>query len=50
MRQNDPRCDVHMYQNKPNAKKLFLWLQFLGGVGCFHLSLPNYYIFQGKQF
>jgi hypothetical protein len=23
---NNPRCDVHMYQKKPNAKFMFLWL------------------------
>jgi hypothetical protein len=36
MSKNNPRCDVHMYKNKPNAKFLFLWLQLLKGVVCFH--------------
>lgn len=36
----NPRRDVHMYSKKPNvhAKFIFLWLQFLGGVVCFHLE------------
>ncbi len=33
--QKSPKCDVHTCQTKPNAKFLFLWLQFLGGVCAF---------------
>jgi len=41
--QNNPRCDVHMYPKKPNAKFLCFWLQFLGGIVCFHpLKMGNY--------
>ncbi len=36
MNKNNPRCDVQLYLEKPNAKFLFLRLQFLGGVVCFH--------------
>jgi hypothetical protein len=34
--QENQRCDVHMYPKKPNANFLFLWLQFLGAIVCFH--------------
>jgi hypothetical protein len=36
MNKNNPRYDVRMYPKKPNAEFLFLWLQFLRGVMCFH--------------
>jgi len=39
MNKNNPRCDVHMNKKKPKAEFLFLWLQFLGGIMCFHLDV-----------
>jgi len=44
MSKNDLGCDVHMYQEKPNAKNFYLWLQFLGGVMCFHLIQETYIV------
>jgi len=39
MKKINPRCDVHMYPKIPNARFLFLWLQFLGDVVCFHPTI-----------
>ncbi len=39
MNKNNARCDVHMYLKKPNVEFLFLWLQFLRDVMCFHPTL-----------
>jgi hypothetical protein len=36
MNKNTSSCDVHVYQKNSNAEFLCLWLQFLGGVACFH--------------
>ncbi len=36
MSKNNSICDVHVYPKKPNVEFLLLWLQFLGGVMCFH--------------
>ncbi len=30
MNKNNPRCDVHMYQKKPNAKSMFCDYNFWG--------------------
>jgi hypothetical protein len=38
MSKTNSKCDVHMYQKNSNVEFLFLWLQFFGGVTCFH---PN---------
>ncbi len=35
---NNPRCGFHALQKKLIYKKIDLWLQFLGGLVCFH---PN---------
>jgi hypothetical protein len=41
MKKINPRCDIRMYPKIPNVRFLFLWLQFLGGVVCFHPTIHD---------
>jgi hypothetical protein len=46
----NPRCDVHMYNKKPNVEFLCFWLQFLGGIVCFRpLKVGNYDVWVFKM-
>jgi hypothetical protein len=41
-KEKKPKCDAHTLPKKIIAKKLYVWLQFLGGLMCFHFTRHSY--------